>query len=123
MNKLTQFVLAAATVGTCVAASAQTYSSDSDRRQRNREEAIANWEHNGRTADRPMSARRESVREETHEKADSARAKTHHAAQKTRSFTHRQLDKVRNFGDRQAAKLPNRPAQAEINKTPQAMGK
>lgn len=123
MKMLTRFALAAIAATTCVAASAQTYSSDQERRERNREEAIAHWQHDGRTADRPMSTRRDSVREETHEKADSARAKTHHAAQKTRSFTHRTLEKVRNFGDRQAAKLPNRPAQAEIDKTPQAMGK
>src|SRR5437588_7187883 len=88
MNAFAKIALTLATVGSCVAASAQTYDSqaDQDRRARNRDEAYAAWErqHNG-GSDVAYSDR------DTHHA--SVREKTHEEASKTRSFTHRQLNK------------------------------
>jgi len=118
MNAFTKIALTLATVGSCVAASAQSYDSqaDQDRRARNRDEAVAAWErqHNGRSdvAYTDRDTHHASVREKTHEEAS-----------KTRSFTHRQLNKMRSFSDRQNAKFhsPDRPVH-EDNKRSTAMG-
>jgi hypothetical protein len=115
-KSMSKLVLAMVALGSCVAASAQTYSSDEERRARNREEAIANWE---RTHDRDGTPQRSDM-----QPRKGVRETTHETAQKTRSFTHRQLDKVRNFGERQQRRHP-RPANAtpESDKAPAAIGK
>ncbi|HUP06157.1 MAG TPA: hypothetical protein VMU47_03350 [Caldimonas sp.] len=118
MNAFTKIALTLATVGSCVAASAQSYDSQSDqeRRARNRDEAVAAWErqHNGRSevAYTDHDTHHASMREKTHEEAS-----------KTRSFTHRQLDKMRHFGERQDAKFhaPDHPVK-EDDKRSTAMG-
>jgi Ni/Co efflux regulator RcnB len=116
MKSLSRFVLAIVTLGSCAVAGAQPYSqSDQERRERNREEAIAHHER--------MEHREGTVREELREDKNRVKSKTHHAAQKTRSFTHRQLEKVRNFGERQQGKFPNRGDTAETDKTAPAVGK
>jgi hypothetical protein len=118
MKLPSQIVLAIVAAASCAAAGAQTYSSDQERRLRNREEAIARHERMGdRTADRS------SVRAESRDAAQTVKEKTRHAAQKTKSFTHRTLEKVRNFGERQQRKLPARDATPETDKNPQALGK
>ena len=112
MKAASRLVLALVTCGSCAFAVAQPYGqSDQERRDRNREEAIARHE------------RTSTAREEMHEGASTVRTKTHHAAAKTRSFTHRQLEKVRNFGERQQRKFPDRGHTAEPNKAPSALGK
>ena len=110
--KASRFVLALVTCGSCALAVAQPYGpSDQERRERNREEAMARHE------------RMSTAHEEMHEGASTVRSKTHHAATKTRSFSHRQLEKVRTFGERQQRKYPDRGHPVEINKTPSALGK
>ena len=118
MNAFTKIALTLATVGSCVAASAQTYDSqaDQERRARNRDEAVAAWErqHNGRS---------EAAYTEHDTHHASVREKTHEEASKTRSFTHRQLNKLRRFSDRQNARFhgPDQPVR-EDDKRPSAMG-
>ena len=112
MKTVSRFVLAIVTLGSCALAGAQPYSqSDQERRDRNREEAIAHHEQTS------------NAREEMHKGASTVRTKTHRAASKTRSFTHRQLDKVRNFGERQQRKYPAGEPATSVNKTPSALGK
>jgi outer membrane murein-binding lipoprotein Lpp len=102
MKSISRFVLAAIAVGTCAVAGAQPYGpADQERRDRNREEAIARHE---------RMEQRSSVRENAREGADTVKAKTRRAAHKTESFTHRQLNKVRNFGERQQSKFGPTPA-------------
>jgi len=118
MNALTKIALTLATVGSCAAASAQTYDSqaDQERRARNRDEAIAAWEHQ-------RDRHRDVAYDDRAEHHTSAREKTHAEASKTRSFTHRQLNKLRHFSDRQEARFhaPDHPVH-EDDKRPGAMG-
>ena len=135
MKMFTRIVLAVVTAGACAAAGAQSYVSDQQRRDRNREEAMAHHDRmmNGSTTGdrsamrdssvRDSSARDSSLGEKTRDKARTVRSKTHQAAQSTRSFTHRQVEKVRNFGERQQRKFPARESRPEINKDPAALGK
>ena len=103
MKTISKWVLTAVALGSAAVAGAQPYgSADQERRERNREEAIANHER--------MQHRDGSVRSDMRESSNSVEAKTHRAAQKTRSFTHRQLDKVRNFGERQQRKIGPAPS-------------
>ncbi len=119
MKTASRLVLAIVTLGSCALAGAQPFSqSDQERRDRNREEAIAHHEHMNTSSEHMSGAR-----EEMHEGASNVRAKTHHAADKTRSFTHRQLDKVRNFGERQQRKYPAGESAQGTNKAPSALGK
>jgi len=118
MKTASKLVLALVATASCGLAAAQSDLSDQQRRERNREEAIAKWEQqrsNGATARRDDGSigANKSVQENTR-----------HAATKTRSFTHRQLQKMRRFGERQEARHPG-PAQParESNKTPPALGK
>lgn len=102
MKTISKWVLTAVALGSAAVAGAQPYgSADQERRERNREEAIAHHER--------MQNRDSTVREDMREGANTVEAKTHRAAQKTRSFTHRQLDKVRNFGERQQHKIGPAP--------------
>lgn len=130
MKSISKLVIALATLGSCAVATAQPYGpADQQRRERNREEAIANYERmqrdGGDTRDtRTMHSTRDgTVREDARDAKNSARSKTHDVAQSTRSFTHRQLNKVRNFGERQQRKYPNRPAEKTENKGETALGK
>jgi hypothetical protein len=125
MNVFAKIALTLATVGSCVAASAQTWDrqADEERRARNREEAIAAWEHQrDRNTNASYDDRDARYRDhDMHHK--SARERTHEGASKTRSFTHRQLNKLRRFSDRQDARFhgPDRPVR-EDDKRPSAMG-
>jgi hypothetical protein len=136
MKTIAKIALALATAGTCAGALADTaYDRDQERRARNREEAIANWErmqHDG-TYDRRYDDDRADYRERhdhrtVGEKVEHAGHKTEraveHAGQKTENFTERQMDKVRRFGERQQDKFhqPAHPAR-EDDKRPSAMGK
>ena len=132
MKSISKLVIALATLGSCAVATAQPYGqADQERRERNREEAIAHYERMQRDAGdsrsmhgRSMHSTRDgTVREDARDAKDNVRSKTHDAAQSTRSFTHRQLNKVRNFGERQQRKYPNRPTEKTENKGETALGK
>jgi hypothetical protein len=118
MKTIQRYALALATLGTCAIAAAQPYSqADQERRDRNREEVMAQHQH-----DMDRDTHKSGAREEMHEGAQKVRSKTHKAAQSTRSFTHHQLNKVRNFGERQQAKFPDKPRIESTSKTPNAIG-
>jgi len=109
MKTISKWVLTAVALGSAAVAGAQPYGpADQERRERNREEAIANYERM-QHRDGTMQHRDGTVREDMREGASTVEQKTHRAAQKTRSFTHRQLDKVRNFGERQQRKIGPAP--------------
>ena len=135
MKAIAKIALALATAGTCVGALADTaYDRDQERRARNREEAIANWERMqaDRTYDRRYDDRDEYREHHDHrtvgQKIEHAGHKTEHFVQreghKAENFTERQMDKVRRFGERQQDKFhqPAHPAR-EDDKRPSAMGK
>jgi hypothetical protein len=118
MKTFAKIAFALVAAASCVAAGAQTWDSqaDQERRARNRDEAIAAWEH--------QQHQRSNVayddRETPHK---SAREVTHEEASKTRSVTHHQLDKMRHFGAEQNARFhaPDHPVH-EVDKTPTAIG-
>jgi hypothetical protein len=89
-----------------VGASAQTIYSgqaDQERRERNREEALAAYraEH-GTAADARTS--RETARERTHDVARKARHEGHEVAESTRRVTHKSANAVRRAGHKTAEK-------------------
>jgi hypothetical protein len=117
MKTVSKLVLALVATASCGLAVAQSDLSDQQRRERNREEAIAKWEQqrSGATAQRDDGGIgvNKSVQENTQ-----------HVAKKTSSFTHRQLQKMRRFGARQEARHPGPAVPArESNKAPAALGK
>ena len=127
MNIVSKLVIALAAASTGGLAIASDLSSDQQRRERNREEAIANWQRQQAGQD-TMADRHDRYATERHEAHPSSHRSvqedTKVASQKTRSFTHRQLEKVRDFSARQEARLPGpaNPAQ-EPNKAPAAIGR
>jgi hypothetical protein len=127
MNTVSKLVIALAAATTGGVAIASDLSSDQQRRERNREEAIANWERQqaGHESMANHHDRQATDRHEGHMSAHgSVQENSKVASEKTRSFTHRQLEKVRDFGERQEARLPGpaNPVQ-EPNKAPVAIGK
>jgi Ni/Co efflux regulator RcnB len=132
MKVLSRIVLAIVAAGSCAAATAQlSDAADQERRARNREEAIANYER--------MQQRGDMQRGDTH-RSDMHRDRTHddrhrhgdktvgqridQGTQATKGFTHRTLNKMRNFGERQSSKHPKPvPGTPEPDKAPHAIGK
>ena len=91
-----------------VGASAQTvYSgqSDQERRERNREEALANY----RAGSTSTSS---TVRRETHEAAQATRRGAHRVAESTRHATHKSANAVRRAGHKTAEKAREVSAKA-----------
>lgn len=121
--KFTQFVLAVVAAGSCAAAGAQmSDSADQERRARNREEAIANYERMQQRTDvqRPSDMRRDSV----DDRNPTVGQRIDRGTQSTKNFTHRTLNKMRNFSDRQNRRHPAPvPGTPERNKAPTAIGK
>ena len=130
--RFSKFVLALAAAGSCVAASAQTSdAADQERRARNREEAIANYERMQQRGD--VDRRTDSRRDMRHDnmRHDNMRddkptvgQRIDQGARSTKNFTHRTLNKMRNFGDRQNQRHPAPvPGTPEPDKAPTAIGK
>jgi hypothetical protein len=81
-----------------VGASAQTYyngQADNDRRERNREEALADY-HSGHTSAKA------TIRHDSHETAEAARRGGHEVAEETREVTHKSANAVRHAGHKTA---------------------
>ncbi|MEO7056685.1 MAG: hypothetical protein ABI281_08415 [Caldimonas sp.] len=110
--KLLPTLVLALTATASFAAGAATYSSDQERRDQNREEALTKWRstHGGEATMHNGSPYHASM-------ADRARETTHRSAQGVRHFTHRQAEKARNFGDRQNRKYGKRTG--ETNTSPE----
>jgi hypothetical protein len=103
MKTLPKIVLALSAFA-AVGASAQTVYSgqaDQERRERNREEALANYR-NGTTSS--AAEDRATARERGHEVAQSARRETHRVAESTRRVTHKSANAVRRVGHKTAVK-------------------
>ena len=122
-----KFVLALAAAGSCVAASAQmSDAADQERRARNREEAIANYERMQQRTDveRRAAMRRDTMRRDMRDDKPTVGQRIDQGASSTKNFTHRTLNKMRNFGDRQNRRHPAPvPGTPEQNKAPTAIGK
>ena len=98
--KLLPIVLALAAAG----ASAQTYTtgqSDQERRDRNREEALANYRAGHMTAS-TTTPRHSTVREETHKAANATRQAGHEVAEGAREVGHETANAARKAGHRTA---------------------
>jgi len=92
MKLLSTLVIVAAALASGAAGAAQ-YGSDQERRDQNREEALARWRaDHGTAADSSgrLADERTSLREKTKE-----------GARSVRNFTHRQAEKARDFSARQ----------------------
>jgi len=90
-----------------VGASAETYYSgqaDQERRERNREEALANYHAGHETARQLTHEAHESMRQEGHEVAESARHATHKSAEAVRHAGHTTAQKARDVSAHANAK-------------------
>ena len=127
MKVLSRIVLAIVAAGSCAAATAQlSDAADQERRARNREEAIANYERMQQRGDMQRSdMRRDRTYDDTRRHDDkTVGQRIDHGTQATKSFTHRTLNKMRNFGERQNRKHPMAsPGTPEPDKAPHAIGK
>ena len=128
MKVFSRIVLAIVAAGSCAAASAQlSDAADQERRARNREEAIANYERMQQRGDMQRSdMRRERTYDDKHRRHDDKTVgqRIDQGTQATKGFTHRTLNKMRNFGERQNSKHPRPvPGTPEPDKAPHAIGK
>jgi len=90
-----------------VGASAETYYSgqaDQERRERNREEALAAYEAQHPSDSSSVRGDRETARERTHDAARSMRHGGHEVADTTRRVTHKTANAVRHAGHKTAEK-------------------
>ena len=103
MKTTPKLVLALLAAVSC-AAGAETYSSQADqaRRERNREEALANYRAGHTTA-----------RQEAHEVAQSARHGTHKVAESTRDVAHKAANEGRHVGHKVAVEARESTARAD----------
>jgi Ni/Co efflux regulator RcnB len=132
MKVLSRIVLAIVAAGSCAAATAQlSDAADQERRARNREEAIANYERMQQLGDMQRGdmhrsdMRRDRMHDDKHRHGDkTVGQRIDQGTQATKGFTHRTLNKMRNFGERQNMKHPKPvPGTPEPDKAPQAIGK
>ena len=128
MKVFSRIVLAIVAAGSCAAASAQlSDAADQERRTRNREEAIANFERMQQRGDMQRAdTRRDRTYDDKRRYDDKPTVgqRIDRGTQSTKNFTHRTLNKMRNFGERQNAKLPRpSPGTPEPDKAPHAIGK
>ena len=129
MKVLSRIVLAIVAAGSCAAASAQlSDAADQERRARNREEAIANYERMQQRGDMQRADMRRDRDRTYHDNRrhddKTVGQRIDNGTQATKNFTHRTLNKMRNFGERQNAKHPRpSPGTPEPDKAPHAIGK
>ena len=127
MKVFSRIVLAIVAAGSCAAASAQlSDAADQERRARNREEAIANYERLQQRGDMQRSdmRRERTYDDKRHHEDKTVGQRIDHGTQATKNFTHRTLNKMRNFGEKQQRKHPMpSPGTPEPDKAPHAIGK
>ena len=104
MKTSPKLVLALLAAAVSCAVGAETYSSQADqaRRERNREEALANYRAGHTTA-----------REEAHDVAQSARHAGHEVAESSRHVAHKTADEGRHVGHKVAVKARETTAKAD----------
>jgi hypothetical protein len=111
-----------------VGASAQTVYSgqaDQERRDRNREEALAAYRaDHGTSTDSTATSKGETARERAHDVASKARREGHEAAESARRATHKSADAVRRAGHKTAEKARDVTDRANAKfGTPTSQGK
>jgi hypothetical protein len=116
MKTPSRLVLALLALASCAATAQTIYSgqADQERRERNREEALANYrEHHETTSTDTMSERHERAREKTHDVAQKTRHEAHEVADSTRRVTHKSANAVRRAGHKTAVKARDITARAD----------
>ena len=123
MKLLSALVLAIAAAASGAAAAAQ-YSSDQERRDQNRSEAMSKWHamNDGRSGTAGASMSRTSTGERSMTRRERVRERTHQGASSVRNFTHRQAEKARRFGDRQDRRYGHGKTRANVNTSPEGGG-
>ena len=123
MKKSAKLVFAALALASC-AAGAETYysgQSDQERRDRNREEALANYRTQGSTtsaerrqsADSKVHRAENSTKHAAHEVAESTRHASHEVAESTRHATHKTANAARHAGHKTAQEARDITARAD----------
>ena len=107
MKTSPKIVLALLALASCAAGAQTVYSgqADQERRERNREEAMANYRANSDTSSTTTTReRRNSAREEAREVKDKARHGAHKVADSTRRVAHKTASEARRMGHKTAVK-------------------
>ena len=117
MKKSAKLVFAALALASC-AAGAETYyngQSDQERRDRNREEALANYRAGTSTTSADSKAHRveNSTKHAAHEVAESTRHVSHEVAESTRHATHKTAEAARRVGHKTAQEARDITARAD----------
>jgi hypothetical protein len=102
-SRLAVVVLAFAS---CAVGAQTVYSgqADQERRERNREEALAHYRTDTSSSSMNTNDRKEGMRDKTHEVAQKTRHETHQVADATRRVTHKSANAVRHAGHQTAVK-------------------
>jgi hypothetical protein len=105
MKTSPKIVLALLALASCAAGAQTVYSgqADQERRERNREEAMANYRANSDTSSTTRE-RRDGAREEAREAKDKARRGAHKVADSTRRVAHKTASEARRMGHKTAVK-------------------
>jgi hypothetical protein len=103
MKSMPKIVLALSAVASFGASAEMFYSgqADADRRERNREEALASY----RAGHTTPSATENAVRRDVHRAAEATRDVTHKSANAVRNAGHKTAEKAREISDRANAKF------------------
>ena len=119
MKTLPKLVLALLATASC-AAGADTYSSQADqaRRDRNREEALANYRAGNTTAREEAHDVARSARHAGHEVAESSRQVGHEVAKEGRHVGHEVASESRDVGHKVAVKARSTTAKADAKFAP-----
>ena len=117
MKKSAKLVFAAFALASC-AAGAETYysgQSDQERRDRNREEALASYRAGTSTTSADSKAHRveSSTRRAAHDVAESTRHASHEVAESTRKATHKSANAARRVGHKTAQEARDITARAD----------
>ena len=118
MNNARTFVLVLTTLAAASVGAQTIYSgsADQERRERNREEALAHYR-DGTTAS-AREERSETLREKTREGAASVRRGTHRAAESTRHVAHETANSARRVGHKTAVKARDITARVDAKLPP-----
>jgi membrane protein involved in colicin uptake len=118
MKKSAKLVLAALALASCAAGAETVYSgqSDQERRDRNREEALANYRSHAQdrqSADSKVQRAENSTKRAAHEVAESTRHASHEVAETTRHASHKTANAARHAGHKTAQEARHITARAD----------
>ena len=106
MNNFRTIVLALTTLAAASVGAQPVYSgsADQERREHNREEALANYRGTHTSPSTTRGERKETMREKSRDATSSVRDGTHRAAESTRRVAHKTAREARRVGHNTAAK-------------------